>query len=82
MTRDDLSAWKDNPATKWVMEALEAKRDSLKEDWATISWLGGACDPLTLCELRSAASAFHTISEAQYEELCDWRGERPEEDES
>lgn len=79
ITRDQFLAWRADPLTTWVMEALSAQAAAQKAEWDRVAWVGAHFDAALGQELRVRADTFQSVIEADYGALCGALGETAEE---
>jgi hypothetical protein len=79
MTLEEFQAWREHPATQWVLRAAEKAADLQQIAWNDASWGRGEADPLMLTELRTRADAYRALGETSYEDWCSVLGEEPKE---
>lgn len=70
VTAEELTAWRSEEVSLWVLEALEAMAAAQAEAWALASWERGLSDEKLLTELRTRADTFRSIAEADYTAFC------------
>lgn len=71
ITKEDYDAWRDNPVTQAVHEALRRKAEAAKEAWLDASWNSGQTSPELLADLRATANICDDIRGLRFEELED-----------
>jgi hypothetical protein len=69
ITEDEFAAWKADPVTEGVLEALAAMAEAQKEGWLSASWEGGTADSILLCELKTRADAYSALAQGSYEDF-------------
>ena len=81
-TREEFAAWRDDPTTRFVLQALETAETAQFDAWREASWHGGNADPEILNQLRielvTRADAFAAIGATDYEGFCAWAGVEPD----
>ena len=76
-TEEEFTAWRDHPVTRFVLKAYEKMAEEQKRQWADVSWEGGHCDSFELCQLRTRADAYRSMSES---DLSDFTAAQEPED--
>lgn len=79
-SRDEFAAWRDDPTTQFVMNALQHNAEECREEWLRKSWNTGEADQLTLVGLRERSDALLGFT-ADYEDFCAVLGLEPEQEE-
>jgi hypothetical protein len=79
-SRDEFAAWRDDPTTQFVMNALTHNAEECREEWLRKSWDGGQADQRTLDGLRERADALLGFT-ADYEAFCETLNLEPEQEE-
>jgi hypothetical protein len=79
-SRDEFTAWRDDPTTQFVMAALHRNADECRDEWLRVSWEGGEADQRKLDGLRERSDALLGFT-ADYEAFCVTLGLDPEEEE-
>jgi hypothetical protein len=79
-SRDEFAAWRDDPTTQFVMNALTYNAEECREEWLRKSWDGGQADQRTLDGLRERADALLGFT-ADYEAFCETLNLEPEQEE-
>lgn len=69
MDKDEWDQWKENPITRWVLQALETAAQHQEAAWREASWVKGEADALVLTELRTRADAYRALAEMDYERV-------------
>lgn len=80
-SREEFRAWRADPTTRFVMQALRNSAELQKAGWEAASWDSGNADPLALREFRTRADAYLSIEEGTYEDFCERAGVEPEKEE-
>jgi hypothetical protein len=71
---EDFTRWREDPMTRMVFRALEARADDLKAMWDSYSWQGGMVRSedlaSTLNELRVRHDAYLSLTQLSVEDVC------------
>lgn len=70
ISAEEFAAWREDPVTEWVSAALRERGDAQMTAWIRLSWDGGNCDPMKLCELRMTADAYHALADFVFEDFA------------
>lgn len=81
-SRDEFKAWRNDPTTRFVMQALRTAAETQREAWIGQSWESQKADPLALKEFRTRADAYASMEEGSYEDFCRWAGVEPEKEQA
>lgn len=79
-TREEFDAWRDEPVTQFVMNALSRNAAECREKWMQDSWEAGEADQRTLDGLRERSDALLGFT-ADYDAFCETLGLEPKEEE-
>lgn len=75
MKREHFDAWRTDPVTKYIFEAIKRAIEAEKAEWVRQSWDGGNADPMQLVELRTRADALGELIDNTYEKWLNWNGD-------
>lgn len=79
-SREEFTAWRDDPTTRFVMAALARNAEECREEWLRQSWQTGEADQNALTGLRERADALLGFT-ADYEAFCETLALEPEPEE-
>lgn len=79
-SRDDFARWRDDPVTRWVMQAHRTLAEDQQREWMGISWGNGSANEAALRELRTRADAYLALPDGTYEAFCETNGDTPHEE--
>lgn len=68
-SRDEFAAWRDDPTTQFVMNALFRNAEECREHWLALSWESGEADQRKLDALRERSDALLGFT-ADYDAFC------------
>ena len=74
---DDFARWRDDPVTRWVMEAHARIAEANKNEWVRVSWENGVANPAVLQALRVRADTYEAIVATTYEGYLETNGDEP-----
>lgn len=77
---EQFIAWRDDPVTRFVLEACEKAAVDQQREWQRITWdaQGGAVfSEKTLAVLQTRADAYRALAETDYLGWCDMMGVQP-----
>ena len=70
-SKEEFTAWRDHPVTRWVMEACRKAAEDNKRHWVEAAWESGTANQAHLIENRTRADAYLALAETQYD---GWKG--------
>lgn len=79
-SREDFARWREDPVTRWVLQAHAEMAEQCRLQWLGISWDNGQANPGALSELRTRADTYLAITQTPYDGYCEALGEEPCED--
>lgn len=78
-SEEEFEAWRDNPITRWVLEACKIASEAAKQSFVDSAWERGIVDEKALTELRTRADCYEGLAEASLEDWASWHNPPEEE---
>ncbi len=75
VSAEDFDQWRDNPVTRWVMQAHANAAAILQDEWIAASWGDGVADSALLADLRTRADAYLALRDTPYEMWCQFNND-------